>query len=73
MNMQEIKQRLQTIHDETDEWFQQLLHDERKGVQRLVQQWYKQKKQKNAKGNVFRICCNMNRRYMKKECATSLA
>ncbi|GIW49554.1 MAG: hypothetical protein KatS3mg080_0165 [Anoxybacillus sp.] len=41
--MQEIKQRLQTIRDETDEWFQQLLHDERKGVQRLVQQWYKQK------------------------------
>ncbi|WP_297988956.1 ribonuclease HII [Anoxybacillus sp.] len=43
MNVQEIKQRLQTIHDETDEWFQQLLHDERKGVQRLVQQWYKQR------------------------------
>ncbi|EMT46919.1 ribonuclease HII [Anoxybacillus flavithermus AK1] len=53
MNMQEIKQRLQTIHDETDEWFQQLLHDERKGVQRLVQQWYKQKEMEKRERERF--------------------
>ncbi|MBW7650262.1 MULTISPECIES: ribonuclease HII [Anoxybacillus] len=51
--MQEIKQRLQTIHDETDEWFQQLLHDERKGVQRLVQQWYKQKEMEKRERERF--------------------
>lgn len=53
MNIQEIKQRLQTIHDETDEWFQQLLHDERKGVQRLVQQWYKQKEEEKRERERF--------------------
>ncbi|KHF30875.1 hypothetical protein LR68_00365 [Anoxybacillus sp. BCO1] len=53
MNMQEIKQRLQTICDETDEWFQQLLHDERKGVQRLVQQWYKQKENRKTRTGTF--------------------
>jgi ribonuclease HII len=53
VNIQEIKQRLQTIHDETDEWFQQLLHDERKGVQRLVQQWYKQKEEEKRERERF--------------------
>ena len=53
MNIQEIKKRLQTIHDETDEWFQKLLHDERKGVQRLVQQWYKQKEEEKRERERF--------------------
>lgn len=53
VNIQEIKKRLQTIHDETDEWFQKLLHDERKGVQRLVQLWYKQKEEEKRERERF--------------------
>lgn len=43
MTIQEAENILQEIISEEDEHFQLLLKDERKGVQKLILKWYKQK------------------------------
>lgn len=43
MTIQEAGCLLQEIMSEEDERFQMLVKDERKGVQKLILKWYKQK------------------------------
>ncbi|WP_010172433.1 ribonuclease HII [Bacillus coahuilensis] len=46
MNIKEIQQKLLDINDPSAPIFEQLKHDERKGVQSLLSKWYRQYEQK---------------------------
>ncbi len=49
VTIQEAEHLLQEIMSEEDDRFQILIKDERKGVQKLISKWYKQKRV-SAKG-----------------------
>jgi ribonuclease HII len=51
--VEEVKNLLQCIVDENDERFQEIMKDERKTVQQLVQRWYKQKEKEERERQQF--------------------
>ncbi|MGX1900325.1 ribonuclease HII [Thermolongibacillus altinsuensis] len=51
--VEEVKHLLQIIDDENDERFQEIMKDERKSVQQLVQRWYKQKEKEKREQQRF--------------------
>lgn len=53
LTIKEIEQKLDTIKDEKDEFFRQLLQDERKGVQAIVKRWKRMREQHQLQHEKF--------------------
>jgi len=53
LTVKEVEQLLYSVADEHNACFQQLLHDERKSVQKLIARWYKQKQLKEKEKTLF--------------------
>lgn len=50
----EIKEKIKEIESEDDPLFREWLGDERKGVQKLIQAWYKEQEKKQREKEQFR-------------------